>query len=181
MTIEFQLTEQNLILTGYIGPDQPLLGRQIASQLHMPFANVEQEIADRVDRPVEEIRAYFGETHLKAIEADIVREAALRRNTVIRVSGRTLVRSDHLTRLQATGPVINLVIALGAMLQRLHVHMGARYHDPQERAIALAQLKREWAVRGAPGIYEIDVMGMTHEQIVTDVVELWQRLTVTRG
>ena len=44
-------TEQNLILTGYIGPDQPHLGKKIAEQLRMPFFNVELEIAKRVNHP----------------------------------------------------------------------------------------------------------------------------------
>ena len=181
MTFDLPLTEQNLILTGYIGPDQPRLGRQIAEQLRMPFVDVEVEIANRADRSIEDIRAYYGETHLKTMEADIVRETALRRSTVIRISGRTLQHADHLPRLQTTGPVICLVIELGAMLRRLHVNMGARYHDPQERAVAFAELKREWAVRGMPGIHEMDTTPLTHEEIIQNVRSLWQDLAIRRG
>lgn len=171
-------TEQNLILTGYVGPDQPRLGRKIAEHLHMPFVNMELEIAQRVNLPVEEILTYYGETHLKTVEAEIVQEAALRRDTVIGISGRILLNSDHLTRLQSTGIIICLGIELGAMLRRLHTSMGARYHDPQERAVALADLKREWAVRGLDGIHEINTSYQTQEETITEVATLWQELAV---
>ena len=58
---EFTFTERNLILTGYIGPEQMTLGRRIARKLNMPYANVEMTIADRLDLPVDEIRTYFGD------------------------------------------------------------------------------------------------------------------------
>lgn len=181
MAVFSSVTELNLILTGYIGPSQPLLGRQIAERLRMPFINVESVIAERVNLPVDEIRAYYGETRLKAIEGDIMQETLLRRGTVIRVSGRTLLHSGHLARLQETGPVMCLVISLDAMLQRLHVSMGARYHNPQERALALGQLRREWAVRTLPGLYEIDTTYMSEADIITTVIARWQELALIRG
>ena len=174
-------TEQNLILTGYIGPDQPHLGKKIAEQLRMPFFNVELEIAKRVNLPVEDILTYYGETHLKTVEADIVQETALRRGSVISISGRILLNGDHLARLQSTGMIVGLVIELGALLRRLHMTMGARYHDPQERAVALAELKREWAVRGGEGIYEINTTYQTQEETIAEVAELWHKLAVRRG
>ena len=181
MTLFSPFTEQNLILTGYVGPDQLHLGRKIAEQLRMPFVSVELEIADRVNLPVEDILTYYGATHLKTIEAAIVQETALRRGTVIGISGRILLNGDHLTRLRSTGIVISLVIELGAMLRRLHMTMGARYHDPQERAVALAELKREWAVRGIDGIHEIRTSYQTQEETIAEVVGLWQKLAVRRG
>lgn len=181
MTLFLPFTEQNLILTGYVGPDQPHLGRKIAERLRMPVVNVELEIANRVGLPVEEILSYYGETHLKTVEADIVREVALRRSTVIDISGRVLLNSDHFTRFQSTGRIICLVIELGAMLRRLHMTMGARYHDPQERAVALAELKREWAVRRLDGIHKIDTTYQTQEETIAEIVELWQKLAVRRG
>lgn len=181
MSAFLSITERNLILTGYIGPNQPLLGRQIAERLRMPFTNIENIIAERVNLPVDEIRAYYGETRLKTIETEIMQETLLRRATVIRVSGRTLLHSGHLARLQETGPVICLVISLDAMLQRLHVTMGARFHNPQERALALGQLRREWAVRALPGLHEIDVTYMTEDDIIATVIARWQELALIRG
>lgn len=181
MTGFLPVSERNLILTGYVGPSQSLLGRQIAETLRMPLVSVDSIIAERVHLPIDEIRIYYGETRLRAIEAEIIQETLLRRHTVIRVSGRTLVQGDHLPRLAQTGPVICLVVRLGAMLHRLHVHMGARYHNPQERALALGELKREWAVRNLPGIHELDITYMSEPDVVERVTRLWQELALERG
>lgn len=177
----YQSTERNLILTGYVGPETPVLGRQIAERLRLPYANIEQQIADRVNLPVEDIRTYYGETRLKSIEMELIQEAALRRASVIRVSGRTLLHTDHFQRLSATGPVFCLVIALDAMLQKLHVNMGARYHDPSERGYALGELQREWAIRKHPGLVELDLTDMNTEEIIEVVTRRWLEQAIQRG
>lgn len=181
MTDFLPFSYRNLILTGYIGPNQLALSRQIASHLRMPFVNVETEIADRVGLPVDQIRDYYGETRLKSIEAEIVSEAMLRRGSVIYISGRTLVHADHLARLQSTGPVICLVIGLDAMLHRLHINMGARYHDPRERALALGELKREWAIRDYSGVHVLDTTELAEAKIIEQVLERWHELAIERG
>jgi len=178
MSTYLPFSERNLIITGYTGPNQPLLAREIANKLGMPFANVEQIIADRLDMQVSDIRAYFGETRLKSIEAEIVQETALRRGTVIRVGGRTLVNGDNLPTLRATGPVFCLTIGMDAMLHRLHVNMGARYHDPKERALAVGELAREWKILEFNDIQKIDITNMPNDEIVRTMVGLWRSLTV---
>ncbi|MEQ8674957.1 MAG: shikimate kinase [Aggregatilineales bacterium] len=175
------ISERNLILTGYIGPNQPLLGRQIGDRLRMRLVNFEEVISERMQLPVAEIRTYYGETRLKSIEAELIQETALRRSTVIRVSGRTLANGDNLERLRETGPVICLTINLDAMLQRLHISMGARFHSPDERALALGDLKREWSVRQLPNVHEIDTTYIDDDTIVERVVALWQELALERG
>jgi shikimate kinase len=174
------LSERNLILTGYIGPKQPLLGRQIAEHLRMPLVHIDTIISERYNTSVEDIRAYYGETRLKNIEAEILQESILRRNTVIRVSARTLLQGDYLSRLRETGPVICLVTTLDAMLQRLHIAMGSRYYNPDERALEMAEVRRQWAVRGMEGIHELDTTMMHDSEIVENVITLWRELAIVR-
>lgn len=181
MTLFLPFSERNLILTGYVGPDMPTIGRQVAERLRMRFVNMEILIAERVGLPVDEVRAYYGETRLKTIEAEIVQEALLRRSTVIRIGGRTLLNGMNLERLAETGPVICLVVTLDAMLHRLHMSMGARYHSPNERALALGELKREWAVRKQPHVHEVDTTYRTTEETIETVVNLWQTLAIERA
>jgi len=174
------LSERNLILTGYIGPTFSTIGQQIASELRKPFVNIDNLIAERLDASIDELRTYFGEKRLKAIEAEIIQENALRRDSVIRVSGRTLAQSDHLARLAQTGPVLCLVVSLGTVLQRLHMSMGARYHNPDDRALALADLRREWAVRGSDAITEIDVTALETDTIIQTVTSTWREMAIER-
>jgi shikimate kinase len=181
MVLPLPLSDRNLILTGYTGPNQPRIGQQIATKMKMPYVNTDTLIAERIGMSVDEIRVYFGETRLKSIEAEIVDEACLRRASVVRVSARTLLVGDTLTRLRETGPVICLVTTLDAMLQRLHLSMGARYYNPEERALELGNLRREWAVRGLSGILEVDTTYLNTEEVMDKVISLWQEIAITRA
>ncbi|NWF68442.1 MAG: hypothetical protein HXY40_05100 [Chloroflexi bacterium] len=166
--------DRNLILTGYTGPNQPALANLIADRLKMPFINVDAQIEARAGLPIEEIRQMYGETRLKTLEAQAIEEAALRRSALMQINGRTLLNANHLPRMQETGPVICLVAALDAVLRRLHLTLGARYHDPQERAQALGYLQREWAIRKHAGVLELDTTYLTPEAIIDAVVARWR-------
>lgn len=175
------LSENNLILTGYTGPNPPKIGRRVAGYLRMPFIDFEQELEARTGESVETLRAVYGEQRLKAVEEEVMGEVALHRSTVIRISGSALLRSGQSDRLQQSGHIICLVARLDAVLQRLHLALGARYHDPGQRAAALGELEREWGVRGLPGIHELDVTYLNEADTIAAVVTLWQQIAVRRA
>jgi shikimate kinase len=166
--------DRNLILTGYLGPNQIVVVRRIAQTLNMPLVNFETRLEERADLPIEDIRIRFGEARLKTLEAEVVQELMLYRGAVLLMSGQTLLHNDTLSRLSETGHVVCLVATLDAVLQRLHLSLGARYHNPAERSIAIGHLKREWAIRNAPEVQEFDTTGMTESQIVDRLVEMWR-------
>jgi shikimate kinase len=171
-------SERNLILTGYTGPNQPQIGRRVAERLGVRLFNVEREIEERTGMTAAEIRSTYGESRLKTIEAEVVQEAVLYRGAVIRISGQTLMHSNHFERLQETGEVVCLVSGLDSVLQTLHLTLGARYHNPNERALALGELKREWAVRKLPGIHEIWTTYLTPDEIAETVVAFWEKIVL---
>ncbi len=172
------LSERNLILTGYTGPNQPQIGRRVAERLGVRLFNVEREIEERTGMTPAEIRTTYGESRLKTLESEVVQEAVLYRGAVIRISGETLMHGSHFERLKENGEVMCLVSSLDSVLQTLHLSLGARYHNPNERALALGELKREWAVRKLPGIHEIWTTYLTPDEIAEKVVEFWQRIVV---
>lgn len=166
--------DRNLILTGYLGPNQLVVVRRIAQSLGMPFVNFEARLEQAADLPIEDIRIRFGEARLKTLESEVVQELMLYRGAVILVSGQTLMHSDYAARLSDAGQIICLVATLDAVLQRLHLSLGARFHNPAERAVAIGQLKREWSIRKSPYVQEFDTTGMTENQIVDTLVEMWR-------
>ncbi|MFN8371768.1 MAG: shikimate kinase [Anaerolineae bacterium] len=171
--------DRNLILTGYTGPNQPALAGRVAERLKMRFVNVDAQIETRAGLAIDEIREVYGEQRLKMLEGEAIAESVLRRSMVLQINGRTLLNADHLPRIQETGPVICLVAALDAVLRRLHLTMGARYHNPQERAQALGYVKREWAIRKYDGVLELDTTYLSPDEIVDAIIALW-RETQTR-
>lgn len=180
MVIGLPLTTRNLIITGYIEPNRPRIAQQVAVQLKMSYIDVEQQLEQRLGGTLETMRASYGDRHVKAIEDEVMADVVLHRHTVIRVNGSTLMHGDHLTRLQETGTVLCLVARLDAILQRMHLALGSRYHDPVQRATALGELRREWAVRDMPGVYELDVTYKDEAGMVKAITDLWQQVAITR-
>ena len=171
--------DRNLILTGYTGPNQPIIGQQVAERLKMRYVNVELQIETREGMTSEEVRTRYGDARLKTVESEVMQDVLLNRSSVIRVSGQTLLRSDYAKRLGETGPIICTVVSLGAVLQRLHLSLGRNYHNPHERALAIGYLKREWAVRKLEGIREIDLTYMSDTDSVNALIGLWQQSLIS--
>lgn len=173
--------DSNLILTGYTGPNQPAIGRALAGRLNRRLVNVDDRLEEHTGMSLTDIRAVYGQTRLKDLESEVITEILLNRGTVIRVSGDTLSRGDMLARFAATGPVICLVASLDAVLRRLHLMMGNRFHIPAERDLALGELRRAWSVRGQPDVWEVDVTYLSEDETINEVAILWQELTLQRG
>lgn len=169
-------SDRNLILTGYTGPNQPILGEQIAKRLNMRFVNVDAQIEHRAGMEIEDARSRYGESWLKTVESEIMSDVLLYRGALIRVSGQTLLRGEYVKHLQEGGVIICMVVALDAVLQRLHLALGGRYHNPHERALAIGHLKREWAVRKLEDIRELDVTYLNEPETVEAITLLWQKI-----
>jgi shikimate kinase len=173
----FDYSDRNLILTGYTGPNQPIIGQQVAERLRMRFVNVDALIEQRAAMDAEAFSQRYGETRLKILETETLRDVCLYRGALIRVSGQTLLRAEYVELLQETGPIFCLVASLDAVLQRLHLAMGGRYHNPNERALAIGHLKREWAVRKLAGVHDIDVTYLNEAAMIARIIARWVEIT----
>ena len=168
--------DRNLILTGYNGSNIPALGQRVAERLRLPFVNAEAQVEARTGMPSESFRNRYGEARLKTLQAEVMQYTLLQRSSVIYVTGHALMIGDYGQRMQQTGPIICLVATLDAVLQRLHLTLGARYHNPGERALVVGQLKRAWAVRKLDGIHELDTSALPEGEIVEAVITRWQQV-----
>ncbi len=168
--------DRNLILTGYTGPNQPIIGRQAAERLKRRYVNVEMQIEAREGMSSEDLRTRYGDARLKMVESEVMQDVLLYRGVVIRVSGQTLLRPEYAKRLAATGPIVCLVVTLDAVLQQLHLSLGRSYHNPHERALAIGYLKREWAVRKLEGVRELDVTYFSETETIDALIALWQQM-----
>lgn len=169
--------DRNLILTGYTGAQQLTVGQQIAERLHLRYVNVDSLLESRAGLDLDEIRLRYGETRLKMLEMEAMQEVQLYRGALIRMSGQTLLRTEYTKRLQQTGLIVCMVVTLDAVLRRLHLSMGGRYHNPQERALAIGHLKREWAIRKLEGVCELDLTDQNEAQMVERVCALWEAMS----
>lgn len=166
--------DANLILTGYIGPEQLQIARRTAERLRMPFVDFESRLEDHAEMTSEQVRTMFGEARLKTLEDELIDEMVLHRGTVIHIGGQALLRGDHFERLRATGPIICIVATLDAVLQRLHLALGARFHNPLEREVALGTIRNEWVIRQHENIVEFDTSYLNEEEMIEGIASAWR-------
>ena len=171
----------NLIITGYIEPNRPRISRQLAQQLGIEMIDVERRIEERFGDTIDRIRAQYGEQRLKAIESEVLDDIALYRRALIRISGSTLVNSKNLGELQRNGVVVCLVASLDSILHRIHLTLGARYHDPVERSLAIGELQREWKIREAENIVEFDATYISESALINQIANFWRDVALRRG
>ncbi|MBI5930231.1 MAG: hypothetical protein HY862_13045 [Chloroflexi bacterium] len=163
---------RNLTLTGHMGVGKSAVGRLIVNQLNIPLYDLENEIELREGQSAENIRALFGESRLRTLEAEIVSELVVVRSSVICVNGPTLLQPANLEKLRSTGPLLCLTAALNEILRRLHVVQGARFHNPETRSIAISRLKRERAVLELP-LPHLDTTGLSVETVAERAIQFW--------
>ena len=171
----------NLIVTGYLEPNRPRISQQLALRLGLEMIDVEREIENRLGDTVENMRQIYGERRLRAIETQIMDEIVLHRRALIRVSGNTLLNSGHLAELQRNGVIVCLVASLDSILRRIHLTLGARYHDPVERSRAIGELQREWKIRQADDVVEFDATYISEAELIEQIANFWRDLALRRG
>lgn len=170
----------NLIVTGYLEPNRPRISQQLALRLGLALVDVEREIEARFGETVERMRQLYGERRMKAMETEIMDEIVLHRRALIRVSGYTLLNSGHLAELQRNGVIVCLVASLDSILRRIHLTLGARYHDPVERSRAIGELQREWRIREIENVVEFDATYTTDAILIERIVAFWRELALRR-
>ncbi len=163
---------QNLVLTGYMGVGKSAVGRGIAKELSIEFYDLENEIQLREGMSADNIRSLLGESRLKTVEAELIRELALVRRSIIAVSGLSLFDVNNAERLRATGPILCLTAALNEVLRRLHVSQGAHFHTPDARAVVLGRLKREMTVLKL-NYPQLDTTGLNIQTVTQRAIDFW--------
>ena len=171
----------SLILTGYLEPNRPRIARELARRLGLTLVDVEREVEARAGDAIGNIRDLYGERRVKALETQVMDQVVLHRRALIRVAGSTLLNSGAVPELRRNGVIICLVASLDSILRRMHLTLGARYHDPAERARALGDLKREWQIRELPDIIEFDATAITEAILIERIVNYWRGQSLRRG
>ncbi len=166
---------RNLLLTGHLGAGKRSAGRAIAGRLEASLIDIEGEIEAREGRAVREIRDLFGQARVHALEAEICREMILRRSAVIVAAGDIFLHQANREALVADADVLCLVCDLDEVLRRMYTAMGARFHEPRERARIVARLKREWPLRDMPEFPKLDTTALSVDQVADRAIAYWRR------
>jgi shikimate kinase len=168
------LPYENLVVAGFVGVGKSTVGRAIAEQLDVDLVDVDEEIVQREGMSITRVRQEYGDARLRMVEGDLCREAALRRQSIVVVSGAALLDQRNADLLGDTGRVVCLTCELGEALRRLHMAYEDSFRDADERRHLISRLRREYGIVDDPRYLQFNTTHLDVEQVVAELVHLWQ-------
>ncbi|MFZ1768186.1 MAG: shikimate kinase, partial [Caldilinea sp.] len=114
-----QLSDRNLILTGFMGVGKSTVGRLLAARLNRRFVDMDDVLVARFGKEIPAIFAEEGEEAFRVAEARLCQELADERGLVISTGGGALVNAQSKAALEASGVVLCLHAAEPVILARL--------------------------------------------------------------
>jgi shikimate kinase len=167
------LPYKDLVLTGFLGVGKTTVGRLIAQQLGVDFFDLDEEIELRELMSIAKIREQFGDSHLRTLEYDLCRQAALMRRAVVVIPGGALLDPRNARAFADAGQIVCLTCELGEALRRLHLSSEQHYRDVTIRRRMLSRMRREYVITGDPQILQFDVTHLTVEEEADLLIKLW--------
>jgi len=148
------VTDENIILTGFMGTGKSTVGHLLAGRLGRAFVDTDELIVARAGKPIADIFRDEGEGRFREMEAAVAEELAERRGLVIATGGRLMLDPDNAVALGATGPVFCLAAAPEEIMARVAADEARRplldVPDAERRVLALLQQRAAAYARFRP-------------------------------
>jgi shikimate kinase len=102
------LTEQNIVLTGFMGTGKTVIGQLLAARLNMLFIDTDIEVEAATGLDPSEIFHRYGEKRFRSEESLAVARVALLEGWVIATGGGVVLDAGNMANLRKNGVIILL-------------------------------------------------------------------------
>lgn len=102
------MKQSNLFLIGPMGAGKTTIGRQLASQLRLPFIDSDHEIEERTGVSIPTIFEIEGETGFRERERTVIDHLSLQNGIILATGGGAVLHEENRRHLMARGLVIYL-------------------------------------------------------------------------
>jgi len=147
----------NVILIGMRASGKSTLGRRLARAAGRPFVDLDDELARRAGRSVDELLSERGEAAFRRLEARVLGWAATRRGCVIATGGGAVLHPRPFGALAATGTVIYLQAPAAELAARGEGRLRPALTDLSPYDEVAALLRRRQSLYRAQAAFTIPV------------------------
>ncbi|MDP8252930.1 MAG: shikimate kinase [Candidatus Kaelpia aquatica] len=109
----------NLVLVGFMGTGKTEVSKEFARRFGMRYLSIDEMIEEREGMSINDIFKEKGEDHFRAIERDIVKEAASIDGLVIDAGGGVVLDDENMKNLKSSGAVVCLKARPEVILDRM--------------------------------------------------------------
>lgn len=170
--------DRPVVLVGMMGVGKSSVGRKLASVLHMPFVDADEEIENAAQMSIPEIFERFGEAYFRDGERRVIARLVdgPGTRTVIATGGGAFVNAETRALVLAKGIAVWLDSDVEILLERVSRKDNRpllRQGDPRE---ILARLKAERAPTYSQAPIHVQSTGGPHTRTVQAVlkgIEAW--------
>lgn len=167
------LSNQNIILTGFMGVGKSTVGRILSERLNRRFVDMDEVLIERFGKQIPAIFAEEGEEVFRIAEARLCQELAQEQNLVISTGGGALVNAESRQALERTGTVVCLHATESVILERLasttdRPLLPGEEAERRRRVHSLLQ-QRRLAYGAIP--YQVDTTSLSAEEVADQVLD----------
>ncbi len=170
--MENMTNQTKIVLAGFMGTGKTTVGRVIAEKLQWEFLDTDEEIERRENMPIPKIFERHGELHFRAVETELCKELAPRKDLVVATGGGMPVDPVNRGLLNTNSVVICLRCATSEILARVNTGSGRPMlgETDIEKRIAALLRERDRAYASLP--FHVDTSGLSVDQVTDRVLSL---------
>ena len=163
----------NIFLYGPPGTGKSTIGKILAGNLKLPFADLDALIEEKANLSISQIMEQHGETAFRDLETSMLQQmvghASSVTSQVIALGGGALLREKNRSLVETHGKVVLLMAELPTLMERLKDDAGKRpllAGDLHEKLSSLLEQRRE---HYASFTIQVQLDGMAAEQSVAQI------------
>lgn len=163
------MPDRNIVITGFMGTGKTTVAKKVAERLGRTFIDTDEKIVEQAGKSIPEIFAQDGEAVFRHHERRVCRFYAGQSGYVIATGGGMLVDDENRRVMLASGLVVCLMASKAAIRERLAGQTGRPLFSGDWEAL---YDRRAEAYAAIP--HQIDTTSRTPDEVVEEVIRLWQ-------
>lgn len=164
-------TVTRIVIIGFMGAGKSTVGRMLADALGWRFADLDNEVAGRDGKPVDQIIRQEGLDHFRRRESEVGREILCRRQVVFSVGGGWPAQPGHMELLGKDTVSIWLQVGVASALKRIAASTSPRpllqVPDPLSTATVLLTDREPYYRRAS---IAIETEGKSPDQVLRAIL-----------
>lgn len=158
-----------IFLVGFMGAGKTTVGRALAGHLKYDFVDLDELIAERTGKSVQEIFAELGEPEFRRLESEAIQSCRNLLRSVVALGGGAYIQEQNRTTLRSIGKTVWLDCPLEVCLKRIRGDKSRPLLGDEDDMRVLLDLRR---AAYAQADHSIQIGDLSPEELVLKIASL---------